>query len=187
MYQLYLGGLGRQIGQNAANCINIASSNAKQEIAASAKALRVAALKAAHPDLISPDRNVDSLIAAAKNLRTQLKADFPGVKFRVTTTRFSMGDSLRVAWTDGPASDRVEEIIGAYKEGHFDGMTDSYEYSNSDWTEAFGSAKYVSGSRDYSLELTAWANQPTGWENQRARWQVLQHLNIKAVKTPEAN
>jgi len=150
----------------------------------------VAQLKARHPELVSPQETKGgSLVAAAKNLRTQLKKSFPRVKFSVTTERFSGGDALRVAWTDGPAVDRVSAIAGQYKAGSFDGQTDVYNYACTAWTEAFGEAKYVSTRRDYSPPLAAWlsADDRTGpdrWETQGERHSCLVHLNIKAIRKP---
>lgn len=151
-----------------------------------------AQLKAQHPELVSPQETKGgSLVAAAKNLRTQLKQTFPGVKFSVTTDRFAGGDSLRVAWTDGPAVDRVSAIACQYKAGHFNGYEDLYEYEASAWTDAFGDAKYVSTSRDYSPMIAAWlaaddVDYPARWEAQRERHSMAYHLNIKAIKQPEA-
>ena len=55
------------------------------------------ALRTQHPELVTPaETKGGALVAAAKNLRTQLRKAFPGVKFSVTTDRFSGGDSLRV-------------------------------------------------------------------------------------------
>jgi hypothetical protein len=92
----------------------------------------------------------DPLNAAAKNVRIELARAFPGVKFSVKTSRFSGGDSLRVSWTDGPTSGQVDEIVGKYSAGSFDGMQDLYTYERNAWTDAFGDAKYVSVTRNYS-------------------------------------
>lgn len=188
MHQLYQGELGLGIASAAGKVIDFAAATARHEQTAKRKAERVAALKAEHPELISPDATVDGLIAAAKNVRKQLRDAFPGVKFRVTTDRFSMGDALRVSWTDGPQSSRVEEIVNQYKAGSFDGMTDSYEYSGSAWGEAFGNAKYTSCNRNYSPAIEAWLaaehlQGPERWEEQQKRRETLYSLNIKAVKT----
>lgn len=151
-----------------------------------------AQLSAQHPELVGPaETKGRALVAAAKNLRTQLKKAFPGARFSVTTERFSGGDALRVAWTDGPAVSRVEEIASRYKGGRFDGQNDIYEYSSTAWTEAFGEAKYVSCSRDYSPALSDWLRAeeiayPERHECQRERRSALYNLNIKAIKTPEA-
>lgn len=161
---------------------------ARDSATRTARETAAAQLKAQHPELVSPqDTKGGALVAAAKNLRTQLRKAFPGVKFSVTTDRFAGGDSLRVSWTDGPAVDRISVIASQYKAGTFDGMTDSYDYQPDAWTDAFGDAKYVSTSRDYSPLITAWlaADDLTGparWEAQRERHSQLYHLNIKAVK-----
>lgn len=45
------------------------------------------------------------VVEAAKQLRTELKREFPATKFRVRTDRFSGGESIDVHWRDGPALD----------------------------------------------------------------------------------
>ena len=55
-----------------------------------------------------------------------------------------------VRWTDGPAVECVDDIINRYQAGRFDGMTDSYNYSNTPFSAAFGSVQYVSSSREVS-------------------------------------
>ena len=81
---------------------------------------------------------------AAKNIRRQLKAAFPAVRFSVT----SDCNSINIRWEDGPTNDQVEDITSRYKAGHFDGMTDCYEY-NHDRAWPFGDAKYIFGNRSY--------------------------------------
>src|ERR1051325_6983825 len=61
----------------------------------------------------------------AKILRAELKAAFPGVKFSIVTERYSMGSSVRVHWTDGPITRRVDALLEHYRAEGFDGMTDS--------------------------------------------------------------
>lgn len=160
---------------------------ARNSAAASEKQNAAAALRLAYPHLVSPENTKGgSLIAAAANLRAELRRAFPGHKFRVTTERFAGGDSLHVGWTDGPASSRVEAIADKYQPGYFDGMTDSYNYDQSAWNICFGQAKFVQVRRNYSPALTAWAREPGNWEEERPRWAELQNLNIKAVKKPDA-
>lgn len=110
----------------------------------------VEALRAANTHLVPANIKGGSLVAAAKNCRIELKAAFPGVKFSVRTSRFSGGDSMDVQWIDGPTSDQVSSIVDRYSAGHFNGSDDSYNYSDSAWTAAFGDAKYVHTRRDDS-------------------------------------
>lgn len=98
-------------------------------------------------------REKSSHAAAAQAIRQDLKKAFPGVKFRVRSSSFSMGNSVDVDWTDGPTRDDVNRIIGRYQYGHFDGMQDLYEYSNR--RNDLPQAKYVSGNRSMSEEVRA--------------------------------
>ncbi len=93
---------------------------------------------------------------AAKNMRIELKRAFPGITFRVNSKSYSGGNSVRVTWIDGPTTSQVECIINRYSQGNFDGMTDSYTYSDDrTWNDAFGSTKYVFANRDYSDRVLA--------------------------------
>jgi len=112
------------------------------------------ALKQAFPHLVAASEDSSSLITAAKNMRIELKAAFPGIKFTVKTSRYSGGNSINVGWTDGPTNAQVDEIINRYDAGSFDGMTDCYNYRQDHaWVDAFGSAKYIFSNRDFSPEL----------------------------------
>lgn len=86
--------------------------------------------------------------ACAKAIRAELKKVFPAVKFSVTSESFSMGNAVRISWTDGVTTDQVNEITRKYQYGSFDGMTDSYNYTNS--RDDIPQAKYVQVSRDFS-------------------------------------
>ncbi len=94
-------------------------------------------------------------VVAAKNLRTEFKRAYPGVAFSVRTSKYSGGNSVDISWTDGPTSAQVKRIAHKYAGGHFDGMTDSYEYKRSPWTELFGEARYVFCNREYSDRMVA--------------------------------
>lgn len=179
-----------QLAQGILPTASAAIYQARDRAKATEMQRAVAALRTANPELVTPEETKGgALVAAAKNLRTQLRKAFPGHKFSVTTDRFSGGDSIRIRWTDGPAVSRVEAIACRYKAGSFNGNEDIYEYSRKPWTEAFGEAKYVSCSRDYSPELAAWilaedVSYPERHETQCNRRSTLYHLNIKAIKAP---
>ena len=92
----------------------------------------------------------NALVSAAKNIRIELKRAWPGLKFSVTSERFSMGDAIRIHWTDGPTTRQVDALANKYKAGSFDGMEDIYNYTDSGFNALFGDAKYISTSRQNS-------------------------------------
>lgn len=96
--------------------------------------------------------------AAAKAIRTELKTAFPGIKFSVR----SHNCSINVTWTNGPTSKEVAEITWKYRNGHFDGMIDCYEYANDGRP---GGADYVFCNREYSDNAKA-----TALETLAAHW-----------------
>lgn len=108
-------------------------------------------IERAHPHLLAGQ----GWQTAGKNIRIELKQAFPSVKFSVNGKSFSMGNSITVAWTDGPTTKQVDAIIDKYSQGNFDGMTDCYQYGNDPWNEVFGGSKYVHSTRHYSAELIA--------------------------------
>jgi hypothetical protein len=67
----------------------------------------------------------------AKAIRKDLNREFPLITFRVTSKSYSGGNSVRVSWNNGPTSDAVKKVICKYQYGHFNGMEDIYEYTNS--------------------------------------------------------
>lgn len=64
----------------------------------------------------------------AQKIRAELKAEFPGIKFSVTTSKYRGGSSVSIHWTDGPTKTAVEAIVGMFESASFDGMTDSEDY-----------------------------------------------------------
>ena len=95
-------------------------------------------------------------------IRKELKTAFPGMTFRVK--KGSGGDSVRIAWVDGPTMREVERLVGRYEMGHFNGMTDSYEYTNRDNT--IPQVRFIFTDRDMSEEsrqaIIAHVNQRHG-------------------------
>ena len=90
---------------------------------------------------------------AAANIRTMLKRQFTGVKFSVKSSKFSMHNSLTVSWTDGPTDNAVNEIVGLFSGGSFQGEDDCYEHRDSPFTDLFGEAKYTHTRREESDTL----------------------------------
>ena len=67
---------------------------------------------------------------AASAIRTQLKAAFPHTSFSVTSRSYAGGNSVDIEWIDGPTEDHIDALTRQYQYGHFDGMYDIYEHSN---------------------------------------------------------
>lgn len=88
---------------------------------------------------------------AAQEIRTILKAAFPTVKFSVKSQGYSMGDNVDVRYTDGPLREDVMDLICQYQYGHFNGMEDIYENTNS--RDDIPQTKYLFVDRDYSPEV----------------------------------
>lgn len=65
----------------------------------------------------------------AKLVRAALKRAFPGVKFRVRSSVYAGGAAIDVGWIDGPRSEAVERVAGAFAGADFDGMVDLKTYS----------------------------------------------------------
>lgn len=93
-------------------------------------------------------KTISSHAAAAKLIRKDLAKAFPSVKFSVRSESFSMGDAVRIEWLDGPIYSTVDELVKKYQYGHFNGMEDMYENSNT--IEGLPQVKFVTTSRRMS-------------------------------------
>ncbi len=132
--------------------------------------------------------NDSPLRVAAKNIRIELAAQYPSIKFTVNSKRFSMGNSIRVGWTDGPTSKEVDTIINKYSAGTFDGMVDLYTYSHNAFIDKYGSGKYITSNRHYSDEFVAMAIEALKVEYNAVIFPSVDDFNMgKAWGTPLAN
>jgi len=75
-------------------------------------------------------RQLTGSALCAKAIRAELKEKFSKVKFSVRSENFSMGNAVRIEWTDGVAENEVTKITDKYEYGHFNAMEDIYEMSN---------------------------------------------------------
>lgn len=124
-----------------------ASAAKEQAAKAHAVALETMARDYSHLKQYKKGDKLYGVTLAAANVRILLKQAFPGVKFSVTCEKYSMGNSLRVQWTDGPGTSKVEAITDKFSAGSFNATEDIYEYSSSAFTELFGDARNISTSR----------------------------------------
>ena len=79
---------------------------------------------------------------AAAAIRKELKTAFPGIKTRVVSQSYSMGNSVDIYVPRGTNCEPIRAITDKYQYGHFDGMTDCYEYSKNN--TSIPQAKFVS-------------------------------------------
>ena len=128
-----------------------ASKKAEEQLKKEAFAREVERLKIApeYAHLKQIDNETNGRKLAVMNIRTELKRQFKGVKFSVRSDY----NSVRINWTDGPTENQIDELAQKYKDGHFNGMEDIYEYSRTPFTDLFGSMSYISARRDTSPEL----------------------------------
>lgn len=90
---------------------------------------------------------------AAKLIRQELKAKFPHVSFSVRSRNFAGGDAVDISYTNGIPTKEIDAVVSKYQEGHFDGMTDMYEYDN--MRKDIPQAKYVHVQREITPEVRA--------------------------------
>lgn len=71
-----------------------------------------------------------STTETAKEIRTFLKGEYPGVKFSVRSSNYAGGSSIDVTWTDGPRASAVSANLERFEGATFDGMSDMKEYKD---------------------------------------------------------
>lgn len=88
------------------------------------------------------------------NIRTELKRNFPNVKFSVRYESFSGNNAYDISWTDGPTRKQVDAIVDKYSDMHPDEYSggDYWDCAPSIFNNLFGSVGYVTTSRHISEE-----------------------------------
>ncbi|MDP2730291.1 MAG: LPD29 domain-containing protein [Dehalococcoidales bacterium] len=81
-----------------------------------------------------------SCAETAKLVRATLKKQFPGVKFTVRSSTYSMGASISIGWLLGPTTKEVDQAVGGFEGASFDGMNDLQSNQDS-WLLPDGSAQ----------------------------------------------
>ena len=92
-----------------------------------------------------------------KNIRMELKRNFPHTKFSVRYESFSGGDAYNIDWTDGPTVKQVDEIVKKYGDRHPDKYSqgDYWDTHISVFNSLYGSVGYVMTQKDVSEEACA--------------------------------
>jgi len=112
---------------------------------------------------------------AAQAIRKELKAH--GIKASVTSASGSMTSSVRVQLADLVAPwtlKAIEKFANRYQMGHFDGMVDMYEYSNTNDDLPQVKFVFVSNGGDDSDKQRAYEyllNGFVGYEGKPARYE----------------
>ena len=86
---------------------------------------------------------------ASRTIKSILKKEYPNIKFSVKSSNYANGSSVDVCWFDGVPEKELDAFLNQFQQGHFDGMIDLYEYSN---TKNMPQAKFVFGKRTVSKE-----------------------------------
>lgn len=88
-------------------------------------------------------RNTTQAALAAKAIKAEIKKQFPNISVKASSKNYSGGSSVNIKVIDQPPHifKAIESIAEKYEYGHFDGMNDIYEYSNT--RDDLPQAKYV--------------------------------------------
>jgi hypothetical protein len=136
---------------SAAVAMRTAQATAAKELEAKAHAAELARLAVEFAHLERRDNTHGGGVFAARNMRTELKRAFPGVKFSVKSDY----SSVNVRWTDGPTDAQVSEVIGRFDIGASDTQSDYFYTVSTAFSELFGGVQYLSTYRETSEAFTA--------------------------------
>ena len=114
----------------------------------------------------------------AKAIRKELKINFVETTFSVRSSSYSGGSSVHIEWTNGPTSEEVNKIVWKYQYGHFDGMTDCYDITNS--RADIPQVKYVQVRREVSEDI-----KQAIFEECRKRYSGWEHLTSLDHSCPQ--
>ena len=103
-----------------------------------------------------------SVADTARIIRAILKEAFPksinpDIKFRVRSSSYAGGASIRVSWVDGPTRDQVDTLLAGLNGKYVDGMIDyaGYNYHTLDGRKTSLGADYIFAERTVSDERLA--------------------------------
>jgi hypothetical protein len=93
-----------------------------------------------------------SCAETAKLIRQALQEAFPGSRFSVKSSVYSMGASITVRWIDGPNAAQVESITRIFEGSYFDSMIDykGSRYHKLDGAEVRFGSDSVRAVREFS-------------------------------------
>lgn len=119
-------------------------------------------------------RELTESAKASKLIRKELKKLFPTTKFSVKSDNYSMGSSVDIRWQDEVPQEPVQKVVKKYQYGHFNGMEDIYEYSNT--RKDIPQAKFVQTQREMSegakklIKQRLQIQDENAWNEDRRIW-----------------
>lgn len=119
-----------------------------------------------------------------QNIRTELKRNFPSVKFSVRYESFSGGDAYRIGWTDGPTTKQVDTVVGKYADTHKDYTSDYWDCKPSCFNDIYGSVSYVTTNRNISEGTFAKVMQEHNTDRGGAR-NILWDMDLTPKEQPK--
>jgi len=141
----------QQVADEMAHCAIVAAEKkAKDDEHNEAFRKECDRIRVEYPKLKQSPDETNYFKRSILNMRILLKEQFPTIKFSVRQNHYG---SVNVSWKDGPTEDRVDELVQRFSGGHFDGMADIYCHTSTAWTTVFGSADYISTSREESFTV----------------------------------
>jgi hypothetical protein len=117
-----------------------------QAAAHAAKLADLASLPARYPHL-TPVKDHYSFAEAKANLSSDLKKNFPAIKFSL---RKSGWDTININWIDGPTKKEVEDVVKKYQGYERDETGDFWDPAPSNFNNIFGDFKFVFAERSKS-------------------------------------
>lgn len=96
---------------------------------------------------VTPQSYATSTLAA-KNIKTELKQKFPGVKFTVKSLNSSIETAITIQWTLGPTRAQVEAITDKYTESRFSHCDNTANSNEALWHSVFSGVNTILLKRD---------------------------------------
>lgn len=103
---------------------------------------------AAYPFLLKDDK-LNGGVFAAKNIRIELKRNFPDVVFKVTSDY----SSVNISWQNGPTEAQIKAFTNKYEDHCTDSSGDFRDYDPSLFNRIFGGCNYVFENRHVTNEV----------------------------------
>lgn len=118
--------------------------------------------------LVQFEERYPSASKVAKNLRTELKAAFKSIKFKVTAS----GRRATVSWIDGVSQYQVRQLLERYITEHLDESQQERVHRFTPFNEVFGSVDSINLDRQYSDEMVKSALNVVCEEHQTATYSL---------------